>query len=328
MKKALIVGIDHYNESIGKLTSAVNDAKKMDNILSTHVSCQGDQEKNFSCRIIVSTENAKEKDQITRTLLKEAIDDLFKDETVDVALLYFSGHGYENSLGGYLVTQDARQYDEGVSFNDIMVYANNSKIKEIIIILDCCMSGNLGNIPIPNVQRATIKNGISILTSSTKGQESFGVNGAGVFTSILCNALEGGNSDILGNVKISHLYEHADRMLGPWDQRPTFKTNASRLSVIRKTEAKLAPSVLLKLTEYFKHQEFEYPLNPTFEHTEENSIAENIEILRNLQKMTSQGLVKPLGVDHMYDAAIQSKPCVLTRSGKQYWRLVYDKQIP
>jgi hypothetical protein len=50
-------------------------------------------------------------------------------------------HGYIKSTGGYLVTVDAKKYDEGVSMDDILSLANQSKGKKRKYILDCCHSG-------------------------------------------------------------------------------------------------------------------------------------------------------------------------------------------
>ena len=177
MKKALIIGVDHYNNPENNLSGCINDAKKIKELLSNHYHPLHIGEPNFNCKLLCSSE--KKKNLITRRILKKEIKGLFEDNEADVALFYFSGHGYENSLGGYLVTQDATQYDEGVSFNDIMIYANNSSIKEIIIILDCCYSGRLGDIIVANNHVATIRKGISILTASTAHQEAIEFNKRG-----------------------------------------------------------------------------------------------------------------------------------------------------
>lgn len=326
MRKALIVGINHYdNKSISNLNGPINDAAKLSALLSNHYSCDGIEEQNFSCKTLHSTDTGSKK--VTRKSLQKEIENLFKDDSVETALLYFSGHGFENCLGGYLVTQDAERYDEGVSFNDVMIYANNSKIKEIIIILDCCMSGNLGNLPIPEIKQCTLKKGITILTSSTSDQVSLEINRAGLFTSLICNALEGGSADILGNVKISHIYEHADRMLGAWDQRPTFKTNTTKLSTLRKTKPKIRISILKKLADYFIHPNYKLKLNPTYEPAEKNGHTDNETKFSHLQKMVGVNLVEPLEDEHMYYAAINSNHCILTDFGKQYWELIKNNLL-
>jgi hypothetical protein len=64
-----------------------------------------------------------------------------------LSVFYFLGHGYLNDLGGYLVTQDAANFDEGISMSDLLAMANLSQSQEVVIILDCCHSGALGSIP-------------------------------------------------------------------------------------------------------------------------------------------------------------------------------------
>jgi len=94
---------------------------------------------------------------VTRSTLRAAIDELFK-HPADVALLSFQDTGTANNLGGYLVTQDAKSYDEGVAMADVIVMANNSRTDEVVILLDCCRSGHLGNLPaIDNAKRFCVK---------------------------------------------------------------------------------------------------------------------------------------------------------------------------
>ena len=97
---------------------------------------------NFDAQVLTSDQVS-----VTRPVLRESIDRLFADPA-DVALLYFSGHGTENDLGGYLVTSDATLYDEGVPLADVLDRANLAKhIGEVAIIVDSCHSGALGNVP-------------------------------------------------------------------------------------------------------------------------------------------------------------------------------------
>ena len=102
MKKALIVGINDYPSA--PLHGCVNDANAIGTILESH----GDGSPNFSLKMMISPSS-----NITRSVLREAIEQLFTGDP-DMALLYFSGHGYIKSTGGYLVTTDAKKYDEGV----------------------------------------------------------------------------------------------------------------------------------------------------------------------------------------------------------------------
>lgn len=117
MKRALVVGINDYPNA--PLYGCVNDANAIANTIETN----GDGSPNFSVKLLASPGV-----EVTRSNLREAIEQLFSGE-LDMALLYFSGHGLIKSTGGYLVTKDAKKYDEGVSMDDILSLANKSKAK-------------------------------------------------------------------------------------------------------------------------------------------------------------------------------------------------------
>lgn len=110
-------------------------------------------------------------------MLRQAISQLFRD-AADVALLHFSGHGTVNNLDGYLVTQDAARYDEGVAMGEVLKLANESRAGEVVILLDCCHSGHLGNLPGIDNTKALVREGVSILTASRGDQPSVEVGGA------------------------------------------------------------------------------------------------------------------------------------------------------
>src|SRR5258708_22367341 len=118
MRKALVVGIDDYPAS--PLAGCVNDAQRMAELLSRH----HDDAPNFECRTVVSSNTT-----ITRPSLKELINELFSADN-EVALFYFAGHGTFNNLGGYIVTPDAKRYDEGVSMTDVLTMVNKSQAHE------------------------------------------------------------------------------------------------------------------------------------------------------------------------------------------------------
>ena len=120
MRRALCVGIDNY--SFGPLQGCVSDAERVAAVLRRH----HDGSPNFDCRILTGPLQIDHA-PVTRPALREAIELLFRDEP-DVALLHFSGHGTVNNLDGYLVTQDARKYDEGVAMSDVLKCANDSSM--------------------------------------------------------------------------------------------------------------------------------------------------------------------------------------------------------
>jgi hypothetical protein len=308
VRRALIVGIDEY--PVSPLRGCVNDANRIASLLKNHE----DGSPNFDCKTLTAPPLG-----ITRPILKSKIEELFLNEA-DVSLLYFSGHGTINNLGGYLVTQDARQYDEGMSMVDVTTLANKSSVKEVVILLDCCHSGALGTVP-DLEDKTLLREGVSILTASRGSQAAVEIAGGGVFTSLVCAALEGGASDVLGKVNIASVYAYVDQALGAWEQRPLFKALVSRLISLRNCHPVVPLNVLRLLPRYFPRADYDFPLDPSFEPDAEPHHPENEEVFSHLQKYRAARLVVPVGEEHLYFAAINRKSCKLTPLGQFYWTL-------
>jgi len=280
---------------------------------------------NFECRTFVAPVGAST-DIVTRSRLKQAIEHLLRDKA-EVALLHFSGHGTENNLGGFLVTQDAKSYDDGVAMADVIKMANDSKADEVVIFVDCCHSGHIGNVPGIDNTKALLRNGVSILTASRGEQVSVEANGAGLFTSLVGDALEGGASDLLGNVTAPAIYAFVEAALGAWDQRPLFKAHVSTVVPLRKCRPPIDTAILRELPILFPVPAEDLPLSPESEATSDRADDAKLKIFSKLQALNRVYLVVPVGVDHMYEAAMQSKACRLTAVGRYYWRLAKDNRI-
>ena len=84
---------------------------------------------------------------------------------------------------------------------------------------------------------------------------------------------------------------------------------------------------LRKLVEYFPIPQAEHALDPSYEDTERGYDPKKVAIFKDLQKMEGVGLVVPVGEEHMYFAAMNSKACRLTALGFQYWRLASEKKL-
>ena len=310
MKRALIVGIDDYPEA--PLSGCVNDAKKMCDVLSKNQ----DGSPNFDCRTLLAP-----KGDVTRFVLKQNIKELFGYEA-EVALFYFSGHGTVNNLGGYLVTQDYQVHNEGLAMSEILAFANNSKTRDVVVILDCCHSGALGEIPVLKEDHSVLRLGVSVLTASGASQPAVEATGSGgVFTSLVCDALNGGASDVVGNVTVAAVYAYVEQMLGAWEQRPLFKSHVSRLVPLRKCKPVIDTAILRLLPQYFSDPNAEFALDPSFEPDAEPRNDEKEKVFSHLQKYRAARLLVPVGEEHMYYAAMNSKSCKLTPLGQCYWNL-------
>lgn len=321
MKKALVVGINDYKSC--PLNGCINDARAVESAISRN----GDGTVNFSVRAMMNI--------ATKGSLRNAVDDCFSGDA-DIALFYFSGHGYIDSIGGYIVTPDFTDGDFGLSMQDLLTIVNQSKCKNKVVILDCCHSGMMGNMQIGNQNTAVISEGVTLLTASKKDESSVEVNGHGVFTSLLIDALNGGAADLLGNITLGGIYAFIDKSLGPWDQRPVFKTNVTSFSPIKTVVPPVSLDVLRFIRELFSDPNENYALNPSFEPTNDPNVKHDIivpyadrnntEIFKKIQKLESVGVVVPNGTPHMYYAAMESKSCRLTATGKYYWSL-FNKNL-
>ena len=128
--------------------------------LQIYLERDGDGSPNFSVLQMTSPPT-----DITRAQLRESIKKLF-DGDCDVVLFYFAGHGMINTNGGWIVTSDFSRFDEGISMDEILSFANLSKAKDKIIILDCCYSGAFGNPAVTGSNFATLSDGVTVLTAS------------------------------------------------------------------------------------------------------------------------------------------------------------------
>jgi hypothetical protein len=328
MRKALIVGIDYYDH-IDDLSGAVNDAHGVKNALERNA----DGTVNFQTpQLLVGTGPDT---GITRHELKEAVRALFFDDA-EIALFYFAGHGYVETIGGFLCASDCRTGDDGLSLADVVTMANASKAKNKVIILDSCHAGVAGSNPLTG-KLAEIAEGMTILTASTAEQYAMETpgGGSGIFTSLFIDALNGAAANLVGAITPGSVYAHIDQSLGSWAQRPVFKTNVKKFISLRKAQAPIELYDLQKLTNLFPTPDTQFALDPSYEPhrsgSEDVSVPspnpEHTADFAILQNYAKVNLVRPVRAPHMWHAAMESKACELTVLGQHYWKLVKERLI-
>jgi HEAT repeat protein len=153
-RDALVVGINYYPK-INSLGKPAQDAEEIAQLLETsghfHVRRLPEIIENDQRRIdseLPTTEPVMVKQ------LKEALAQLFNptgNNVPDTALFFFAGHGVREESGGieegYLATSDANPEFEkfGISLQWLRRLLEKSPIRQQIIWLDCCHSGELLN---------------------------------------------------------------------------------------------------------------------------------------------------------------------------------------
>jgi hypothetical protein len=332
MRKALIVGIDYY-EHQNDLSGCVADATRVMAALERNA----DGTTNFvTPRLLTGTGPG---DILEKSELKDAVRELFADKS-DIALLYFSGHGYIEDTGGYLCAGDCKTGDDGLSLHEVMTLATNSPATNKVIILDSCHSGIIGERP-TLTKMSELVPGMTILTASAAEQYAFentdGTPG-GVFTNLLLDALSGAAANLVGDVTPGSVYAHIDQSLGPWaGQRPLFKTNVQTFVSLKKANPPIALSELQMLATYFPTPGFMLQLDPAYEPERNQEQRDNPgipppdpvknAIFKTLQNYVRVNLLIPVGETHMWHAAMNSRSCKLTVLGEHYRTLVEKRMI-
>ncbi|HAA20838.1 MAG TPA: peptidase C14 [Cytophagales bacterium] len=318
--KALIIGLGDSPKSMALLPEAKKNAVRMGKVLASNY----DESPNFHCRTFLS---GNSDEPLTTGFLMEQIEELFSTEA-HIILFYFSGHGYPTQIGGSLVTEDFEGNNPGVPFTYILSYAEHAlserKANEVVIILDCCYSGDVGDVSLLGKDKALLPKGLTILSSSGGNELSFtrGDGNGTIFTYHLTNGLEGGAADLLGNITIISLFNYVSRLLDAgWMQTPYLKTYSSNMYSLRLADPKILLEDLREIISLFP-QKRPHPLDPSYEETSEEADAIHVEKFKKMQTYNRQGLVVPVNVFSMYDAAINSESCELTTEGEYYWSLI------
>jgi energy-coupling factor transporter ATP-binding protein EcfA2 len=146
---ALVVGINTYSK-LNSLKAAARDAEAIAKLLENlgFEVRRLPRQQEPDGRITVGIE------RVFLTQLMVAIKELLTPATPknlpDTVLLYFSGHGMVNDITGegFLAASDANpaQGNYGFSLRSLQKFLRDSKVKQQIVWLDCCYSGELLNL--------------------------------------------------------------------------------------------------------------------------------------------------------------------------------------
>ncbi len=329
-RRALIVGINTYGGG-NDLKACVADAKAMAEVLSRHK----DGEKNFDC--ILLPDRMGDGSPITRPRLREALSELFNFD--GEVLLYFSGHGFLSKTGGLLCTTDATKDDWGVPMQEVVDLAIHSAASHVLLILDCCHSGDIANPATMNQAGgksplAMLRENMTVIAASRATEGAIEAGGHGLFTGALLDALEGGAADHMGFVTDSALYAYVSRRFAAWDQRPVYKTNATDVLTVRECEPLIGRQLLRLLPTHFPKADYQYRLDPDYEPEDEHGKVkepvnhEKVAIAKLFKSYRDAGLLRPSDPKlQLYWAALRNETVELTPRGREVWWLVVNDKM-
>jgi len=239
IKQAVIIGINDYQDpGIPKLSGAVNDATAMMKRLRDY----GDFE-------ICNEHFLTDKDASCESIRKAISDLLWKIDPCDLALLYFSGHGFQDGYGnGYIAPCDMTKDEPfvcGISMQELRQVISKSQNKQcVLVILDCCYSGistkDERAVGGPSVSMESHFESLTgeeggggkvIFASSGEDQKSREVTWDlgdekgvchGIFTYRLLAGLDGEASDDAGKITLDEWHKYVEAQFIDQKQRPKF----------------------------------------------------------------------------------------------------------
>jgi hypothetical protein len=330
-KKALLVGIDGYR-NLRDLGGCVADALALQPLLERHA----DGKRNYDCNVLLGRVG-RSRTRVTRPVLRDALRKLFANP--GEVLFYFSGHGAITEIGGYLATHEAERDDWGIKMQEVIEWAKDSRSSHVLLMLDCCHSGDMGDAPLLNSVHAlnpltVLRQNMTIIAASRNDQGAVEVDGHGVFTSTVLEALGGGAADHMGWVTAPSVYAYVERRFNGWQQRPVYKSHATELAVLRECAPLIERMSLRGLLEYFPRSDYKYRLDPQYDPEDEagNIIGRKndrkIRIGRRFKEYRDAGLLRAtIRGEDFYWVARRRHTVELTARGREYWWLVKENRI-
>ena len=315
-KRALLVGIDDY-QNTSRLTGCVADARCLGKLLERHA----DGSPNYECRVLTSADGTP----ITKGYLRSQWHSLFDDFDGHI-LFHFSGHGTPTRSGGSIVTQDGTRDDWGLSMEELLVLASQSPAKSVLLTIDCCHADLAGNTALlqgtgSSLHQTLLREGLTILAASRATESAREAAGNGVFTKLFLSALAGGAADVRGRVSAASIYAYAEQALGPWDQRPMYKSYADRLPPVRLCKPAVPDSLLRQLPALFPQEDSQYPLDRTYEQTDPTAKGTHVALFKKFKTLRNANLLTTQAGKDLFFIALENGWVKLTSLGRFYWNL-------
>lgn len=257
-----MVGINTY-QSLPNLKAPARDAESIAQILQSH----GEFRVHRVPEIIQAGKTAVgQKTQVTLREVETALINLFKpkgNHCPQTALFYFSGHGLQREAGireGYLALSDSHP-DKGfygLSLFWLRRLLQESPVRQRIVILDCCHSGELLNFleADPGAQSGIDR---LFMAASREYETAFESleSPYSVFTQAILTGLEPQRveSGIVTNHSLTDYVNHA---LKGEIQQPLFESSGSEIILTRQAGLPTAAPIVIKSTDICPYRGLEF----------------------------------------------------------------------
>src|SRR3990172_1317041 len=236
-KDALVIGINNYNNPFKKLNAPANDAEDIRKLLKQYGKFNvltpmpmGLNDNNEPC--------IKKDGIVTTNMLENAIGKLFNPKGSNIpemALLFFSGHGLRKEKSGitegFLAASDTNKSGNwGVSLDWLRKLLCQSPVRQQVILLDCCYSGEILNFEEDNPGlHGKDKVFRCFIAASREFEEAFEISGKhGLLSSVLIEALK---KRINGFVTNHYLIDFINEKFRGSIQKPIFYNSSDEIII-------------------------------------------------------------------------------------------------
>ena len=243
-RDALVVGINQY-QALPVLNAPAADAEAV----ATCLQSQGEFRVHRLPEVVKDSQAVVgSRSKVTTQMLEDALVQLFKPKGKNVpttALFYFSGHGLQREAGvqeGYLATSDTdlSKGNFGIPLNWLRRLLQQSPVRQLIVILDCCHSGELlaFHEADPGASAGTDRLFMAASREYESAYESLDDEHS-VFTKALLSGLNPYRQEA-GKVSSYALTEHISQQLRGEIQQPLFESSGSEIVLTRVSGYKAA----------------------------------------------------------------------------------------
>ncbi len=261
-RDALIVGINQY-QTLPGLTAAAKDAEGVASLLETYGDFRvrrlpeiiQDQRPKIGQQTSVSTQQLE--NSLVRLLLPKGA------HIPEAVFFYFSGHGLQREIGireGYLATSDTQPNtaNSGLSLSWLRRLIRHSPVRQIVVILDCCHSGEFLSLKDESWQGGDGQSYLFVAASREYEEAYESLNSDySVLTQAVISGLLPQQSGH-GRVTSVDLVASITNQLSNEIQQPLFEQGGSEIIITRQSERPLSKTKSISLIARLKQYSFNF----------------------------------------------------------------------
>lgn len=309
MRKGLSIGASRCSN--GNVTVAPLDAQRVATALRTN----GDGSSNIE--FAVETDEAH---RLSKELVSDRVEGLFSAPAT-LAVFYYSGHGQRDGDGCSLLLETISGSFQ-ISIAELISQANESAIRDAVLIFDCCHSGINANWMTLN-----LRPGVSVFAACSLHEKAWTNDRSSIFTELLLDGLHGAAADSAGEITTSGLYTFIERPLGAWDQRPMFAANLFSTQILRRCADLRTINAIRLMPKLFRASDSIYRLDAAHLRTDLKADLDKVHAFTDLEILFKEGFIDVEDDRSLSEAAFRDGKCSLSRKGAAYWRLAKDGRI-